>query len=316
MNDLKMEKVSILIPCYNSEKWIGQAIQSALDQTWQNKEVIVVDDGSKDGSREVIQSFNRKITFEFSPNKGGNPTRNRLLELASGDWIQYLDADDFLLPKKVSNQIEAIDKQVDVIYSPILIEIHGSQGIGRILSAPDQGHDLAEQWIRWHVCQTGGLLWRKESLLKIRGWNETFRCCQDNELCLRAIKAGLKFKYSEYEDTIYRIWSEDTVCRKDPRKVISVKTRLIEEMLDFLREGKMLKQAHVDASGVAIFEMARTLAKTSIKEASEYAKTWIKNGVFNTSGPAAPKTFQVFFKLFGYAHAERMAKIIRKTKSI
>src|SRR5678815_984429 len=97
--------VSILIPCYNAERWIRQCIESALDQTYPNKEVIVVDDGSKDASLEVIKSFGDRIRWETGPNRGGNAARNRLLQLAKGEWLQYLDADDYLLPEKISRQM-------------------------------------------------------------------------------------------------------------------------------------------------------------------------------------------------------------------
>jgi glycosyltransferase involved in cell wall biosynthesis len=82
-------KVSILIPCYNAERWISQAIESALNQTYQYKEVIVVDDGSTDNSLEIIKSFGDRIHWETGENKGGNITRNRLLELSTGEWLQY-----------------------------------------------------------------------------------------------------------------------------------------------------------------------------------------------------------------------------------
>ena len=76
--------VSILIPCYNAERWIAQAIESALAQTWSEKEIIVVDDGSTDRSLEVIRQFDGRIRWETGPNRGGNVARNRLLELARG----------------------------------------------------------------------------------------------------------------------------------------------------------------------------------------------------------------------------------------
>ena len=76
--------VSILIPCFNAEHLVGQAIESALAQTWPHKEVIVVDDGSTDASLEVIRRFDRRIRWESGPNRGGNVARNRLLELSSG----------------------------------------------------------------------------------------------------------------------------------------------------------------------------------------------------------------------------------------
>src|SRR5947208_2592225 len=102
--------VSILIPCYNAERWIAQAIESALAQTWPEKEVVVVDDGSTDGSLDVIKQFDGRIRWETGPNRGGNMARNRLRELAGGDWLQYLDADDYLLPDKIDDQMRFLAK--------------------------------------------------------------------------------------------------------------------------------------------------------------------------------------------------------------
>src|SRR5580704_15422021 len=102
--------VSILIPCYNAERWVAQAIESALAQTWPEKEVIVVDDGSTDGSLGIIKQFEARIRWETGPNRGGNNTRNRLLELARGEWLQYLDADDYLLPDKVGRQMKFLEQ--------------------------------------------------------------------------------------------------------------------------------------------------------------------------------------------------------------
>ncbi|MGH7979795.1 MAG: glycosyltransferase family 2 protein, partial [Limisphaerales bacterium] len=68
--------VSIIIPCFNAEKWIETAIQSALDQTWPNKEVIVIDDGSSDLSLSVINKFDGKVVLKSGPHKGGCAARN------------------------------------------------------------------------------------------------------------------------------------------------------------------------------------------------------------------------------------------------
>ena len=69
--------VSILIPCYNAERWIAAAIESALEQTWPRKEVIVVDDGSTDHSLSIIKRYGEEIRWETGPNGGGNVARNR-----------------------------------------------------------------------------------------------------------------------------------------------------------------------------------------------------------------------------------------------
>ena len=99
MSELPM--VSILIPCYNAQAWVRQSVESALNQTYPHKEVIVVDDGSTDGSLAVLREFGNSIQLETGPNRGGNAARNRLLALSKGKWLSYLDADDYLLPDKI-----------------------------------------------------------------------------------------------------------------------------------------------------------------------------------------------------------------------
>src|SRR6266568_6487042 len=116
--------VSILIPCHNAERWVAQAVESALAQTWLQKEVLVVDDGSQDGSLDAIKKFGDRIRWETGPNRGGNHTRNRLLELARGEWLQYLDADDYLLPDKIERQVEflAAHPATDIVFGPMTME--------------------------------------------------------------------------------------------------------------------------------------------------------------------------------------------------
>src|SRR5476651_2089512 len=114
--------VSIGIPCYNAERWIAGAVESALAQTWGETEVLVVDDGSTDGSAEILRGFGDRIRVERVMNGGVNRARNLLLKGARGEWIQYLDADDYLRPEKVARQIEEAGAEADVIYSPVLRE--------------------------------------------------------------------------------------------------------------------------------------------------------------------------------------------------
>ena len=95
--------VSILIPCYNSEKWLAETLESALAQTWQNKEIIVVDDGSTDSSLEIAKTFeSNKVKVLRQDNRGASAARNLGLTNAQGDFIQYLDADDLLSEDKIS----------------------------------------------------------------------------------------------------------------------------------------------------------------------------------------------------------------------
>ncbi len=102
--------VSILIPSYNAEEWIEETIQSALSQTWPRKEIIIVDDGSTDNSLRIAKEYeSNTVKVTSQENSGAAVARNKALEYAQGDYIQWLDADDLLAPDKVEKQLRSID---------------------------------------------------------------------------------------------------------------------------------------------------------------------------------------------------------------
>jgi glycosyltransferase involved in cell wall biosynthesis len=106
--------VSILIPAYNAEKWIAHTITSALTQTWQNTEIIIVDDGSKDETLAIARSFESDNVKVFTKeNQGAAATRNKAFSICKGDYVQWLDADDLLAPEKISKQMEALGDSPD-----------------------------------------------------------------------------------------------------------------------------------------------------------------------------------------------------------
>src|SRR4051794_29100360 len=103
--------VSILIPAYNAEKWIGETLRSAILQTWPHKEIIVVNDGSKDRTLQVARQFESDEVRVFTrPNQGAAATRNTAFGLSRGDYIQWLDADDLLSPDKIARQMAVIEQ--------------------------------------------------------------------------------------------------------------------------------------------------------------------------------------------------------------
>ena len=103
--------VSILIPAYNAQEWISDTLQSALAQTWRRKEIIVVDDGSKDQTSAVARRFEPSGVQVFTQeNRGAAAARNTAFALSHGDYIQWLDADDLLSPDKIAHQMAALAK--------------------------------------------------------------------------------------------------------------------------------------------------------------------------------------------------------------
>ncbi len=103
--------VSILIPAYNAQEWLVETLRSAVGQTWERKEIIVVDDGSKDQTLAIARRFESKsVRIVSQANQGASAARNKALSLSRGDYIQWLDADDLLAPDKVARQVSALEQ--------------------------------------------------------------------------------------------------------------------------------------------------------------------------------------------------------------
>jgi glycosyltransferase involved in cell wall biosynthesis len=308
-------KVSILIPCYNAEKWVAQAIESALGQTYGNKEIIVVDDGSTDSSLSEIKAFGDAIRVETGSNRGGNAARNRLLELSTGEWLQYLDADDYLLPDKITQQVEFLSQHpdTDVVYSPSVFDYwRDNQSNLEVLPIPEP----RDPWIllaRWYLPQTGSPLWRRQALLDVGGWKPDQPCCQEHELYLRLLMAGKRFEYCSDSNSVYRQWSEATLCKKNKPEVYHHRLVITDRLEAHLASAGELTPSRQYAINLSRFDCARIIWLSNPEWAKQIINSIRKNDLrFKPSGDAAPSTYQVTFQFFGFEAAERIAFLKRK----
>jgi len=301
-----------------------------------------VDDGSTDSSVAIAQNFGDRVKVIAGGHQGANHARNLVLQNTTGEWVQFLDADDYLEPEKVITQLreageackENDGRDADVLYSPVWVETWSATGSTRVKSESSPDADIFTQWIRWHIPQTGGCLWRREALLRIGGWKEGQPCCQEHELYLRALMAGLRFVFTPTPGAVYRIWSEETLCRKDPLLVIRVRTALFDKLIDhFMRAqvaqywkedepdfvfpvrnrrlGDCITKTHRRELGRACFEMSRTFAKHDLAGAAAYHAERKANGLIRLAGPAAPFSYRIIYSLLGFTAAEKVARWLR-----
>jgi glycosyltransferase involved in cell wall biosynthesis len=106
--------VSILIPAFNAQEWLAETLNSAIGQTWDRKEIIVVDDGSKDNTLAIARQFSSKgVTVVAQENQGAAAARNKAFSVSHGDYIQWLDADDLLAPDKITRQMEVVEQYLN-----------------------------------------------------------------------------------------------------------------------------------------------------------------------------------------------------------
>ena len=184
---------SIIIPCYNGEEYVGEAIESALSQTYPRTEVIVIDDGSTDGSLDVIRSFGDRIRWETGPNRGGSAARNRGLKLAEGELVQFLDADDILSPDKLHMQVAEYERTCADFITSLGMEVDIQTGnrlrrLGRLT-------DEFERSVCFDRLMAGGPLHTLSSLQKVEGFRPELPCCQERDLHLRLALKGVSHSH-------------------------------------------------------------------------------------------------------------------------
>ena len=217
--------VSILIPCYNAEKWLQETIESALSQTWPNKEIIIVDDGSTDNSLKIARQYESNLVKVISQeNKGAPAARNMALKHAQGDYIQWLDADDLLAPDKIEKQMEAAHR----IGNPkVLLSCSWGRFFYRYWKAnfvPDSlWRDLSP--VEWLIASFSTSDWMSNSawlvsrtLTELAGpWDERLSKNQDGEYFCRVI--------AKSDKVVFVPEAREYVRRSNPRSVSSSLSR-------------------------------------------------------------------------------------------
>lgn len=306
--------VSILIPCYNAERWIGEAISSALAQTWPHKEVIVVDDGSTDQSWEVIQRFGHAIRAETGPNRGGNVARNRLLTLAHGEWLQYLDADDYLLPDKVARQTSFVETHpdADIVFGPITIEHWSEAGSRHELLPIPEPHDPWVLLARWSLPQTGSPLWRKSAVAAVGGWKDDQLTCQEHELYLRLLQAGRRFEYCPSNGAVWRVWGDRSLSHGDRAGVRRRRLVIEQGAEDFLSGRGRLTPARREAISQARFDLARVAWREGDFDGARAAHAALRHSDPGFQPAGEPLVYQLLLRSLGFETTEVVAQWRRR----
>ena len=183
----------MLIPCYNAERWLVNTLRSSLDQSWGNVEIILVDDGSKDNSLRIAKSFeSERVKVISQENRGASVARNVAYAHAQGDYIQHLDADDFLSCDKIEAQVKFLETAPSN-YLALSATMHFFDG-----SDPDQGllhddwplvdSDNPREWLidlygpeQGGMVQPGSWLVPRTITDKVGKWNETIDPSPDND---------------------------------------------------------------------------------------------------------------------------------------
>jgi glycosyltransferase involved in cell wall biosynthesis len=185
MND---SRVSVIIPVYNGDKFLEEAIKSVLNQTYAHLECLVVDDGSTDSSAAIAKRFD-KIIYLRQDNAGVAAARNRGVRNASGEYLAFLDADDLWDHKKLTHQINYMDENPDLGYSFTKHSLFLAEGVSERPAWVRTGH--YEQDMTAYI--PSALVVRKSVFEAMGGFDENYPIGEDSDWFLRARDAGIKF---------------------------------------------------------------------------------------------------------------------------
>jgi len=188
-------KVSVIIPTYNRAELLPRAIKSVLEQTYQDFEIIVVDDGSTDNTEEVIKEFqeqDKRIKYiKHDKNKGGSAARNTGIKAARGEYIAFQDSDDEWLPEKLEKQMKVFKNalpEVGVVYTGFLRIKNGKENYIPSSWVIKKEGNIHDELLRGNFVTTQSIIIRKECFKKAGMFDEKLPRLQDWELVIRLSK--------------------------------------------------------------------------------------------------------------------------------
>jgi glycosyltransferase involved in cell wall biosynthesis len=180
-----MPRVSIIIPTYNCGDYLGRAIDSVCAQTYKDYEILVVDDGSTDNTKDVAMQYGRKVAYHYQQNRGVSAARNHAISEASGELFAYLDADDMWYPEKLERQVAFLDahQECGMVHSEIsvineqdeILHVRFNQETKRPVP---QGYCMLALLRRSHI-QTLTVVERRKCFDSVGGFDERLPIVQD-----------------------------------------------------------------------------------------------------------------------------------------
>lgn len=202
----KKPRVSVIIPAYNCERYINRAVESAIDQTYQDWEIIVVDDGSTDGTSRVLDAYRDVIQYVYQENQGAARARNRACELAKGEFLAFLDADDFFLPEKLAKQIACFeaDPSLGMVQNGWLMVDETGKDICAAMPWQVAPKLDLETFVVYKNVRPSAMMLRREWWENLGGFDPRFPPTEDLDFALRLGLKGCKCVWLKEILTCYR----------------------------------------------------------------------------------------------------------------
>ncbi|MGB3402772.1 MAG: glycosyltransferase [Microcoleaceae cyanobacterium] len=202
----KQPRVSVIIPAYNSENYIERAVKSVLEQTYTDYEVIVIDDGSTDNTKQILSLYDDVIHYFYQLNQGAAIARNQGCKIAQGKLLAFLDADDFFLPNKLKEQIAVFDADctIDLVQSGWIIVDKNGKGLTDVTPWKVAPELNLETWLLHKCVRPSALILRKIWWEKVGGFDHCYPPTEDLDFVLKLGLMGCKSVWLKQVHACYR----------------------------------------------------------------------------------------------------------------
>src|SRR5688500_16173290 len=210
-----MVKVSVIMPAYNAGQYISKSIESVLGQTYHGWELIIIDDGATDNTKEIADGYCRRderIRYLYQENSKQGRARNKGIANAQGEFIAFLDADDLWLPQKLEKQVEVIENSdVDLLFGSFYLFTNNLDEPGiRIISVKEttlKSETGFKELLAENKIPILTVLCKKHAILEVGGFPEElkFQNAEDYYLWLKLILGGFKLEGREDVLAAYRL---------------------------------------------------------------------------------------------------------------
>lgn len=305
--------VSVIIPAFNVAGYIREAVYSVLNQTHTGIEIIVVDDHSSDSTFEILKELQKEIPeklvlLQNPENKGASHSRNKGLAIANGEYIQFLDADDLLLPQKIESQISKVQTG-----SPLIIGNYKRQTIrGEQVEKP---FGKTDEWVSLANSTLGitsANLWPKNTVSEVGGWNESLKSSQEYDLMFRLLKTDVKVIFDESYLTIVRDRPAGSISQLNLAASWRRYINLRIEIYQYLDKAGMLTDLRRNALLQRLFEVLRLLYKYDSKSAVSIYRNFIFRKYAPKTSTWISKSYLLLYRLLGFTWAEKIRMLFKK----
>lgn len=269
--------ISIIIPCYNSETFVGRALDSVLKQTYKDWEIILVNNNSTDGTQAVLDAFQAKYPEKvrvFDETKKGAPAaRNKGLQEAKGEWVQFLDADDEILPEKLAGQIALAEKEGASIVTSPYTRIGTRDRKHFVVPRGLYMDDVWSALILSNMGITSSNLFKRALLLQVEGWDEKLVASQEYDMMFRMLQLNPKVAFDNRDLTIIHFGSVESVSRTEDRvkgrKILDSRIDLRFRIKKYLAENNLLTEERSAHVSKFIFETLMLNYRTTPEDVTE-----------------------------------------------